>query len=65
MTRRERSDEDDRYDAMDDLTKYETEIECRLSKRHLKEGGLVLYDMTSSYFEGEKKTNGRNTDVFV
>lgn len=49
-----RSDEDDLYHAMDDLMKCKTEIECRLAKRHLKEGGLVLYDMTSSYFEGEK-----------
>ena len=27
-------------------------IEKRLAKRHLKEGGLVLFDLTSSYFEG-------------
>lgn len=43
---------------MDDLMKCKTEIECCLAKRHLKEGGLVLYDMTSSYFEGEKKQMG-------
>jgi transposase len=27
-------------------------IEKRLAKRHLKDGGLVLFDLTSSYFEG-------------
>ena len=27
-------------------------IEKRLAKRHLKAGGLVLFDLTSSYFEG-------------
>jgi transposase len=28
-------------------------IEQRLAKRHLREGGRVLYDLSSSYFEGE------------
>jgi hypothetical protein len=27
-------------------------IETGLAKRHLKDGMLVLYDVTSSYFEG-------------
>ncbi len=49
-----RVDEDDLYDAMDELLKRKTDIECRLAKRHLKEGSLVLYDVTSSYVEGEK-----------
>ncbi|MXW32825.1 MAG: IS1634 family transposase [Rhodothermaceae bacterium] len=49
-----RVDEDDLYDAMDELLKRKTEIECRLAKRHLNSGGLVLYDVTSSYVEGEK-----------
>ena len=47
-------DEDDLYDAMDQLVKHKTSIEQRLAKRHLKEGGLVLYDVTSSYVEGRK-----------
>jgi len=47
-------DEDDLYDAMDALAKRKTEIECRLAKRHLREGSLVLYDVTSSYVEGEQ-----------
>ena len=49
-----RVDEDDLYAAMDELCKRKTEIECRLAKRHLREGSLVLYDVTSSYVEGEK-----------
>ena len=60
-----RVDEDDLYDAMDELFKRKTDIECRLAKRHLKEGNLVLYDVTSSYVEGEKNewaTYGYNRD---
>ncbi len=49
-----RVDEDDLYDAMDELYKRKADIECRLAKRHLKEGSLVLYDVTSSYVEGEQ-----------
>ena len=47
-------DEEDLYEAMDQLVKHKTSIEQRLAKRHLKEGGLVLYDVTSSYVEGQK-----------
>lgn len=45
-------DEDDVYASMDWLLKRQNRIEKRLSKRHLKDGDLVLYDLTSSYFEG-------------
>ena len=41
-------------DAMDQLVKHKTRMEQRFAKRHLKEGGLVLYDVTSSYVEGQK-----------
>jgi transposase len=44
--------EDDLYDAMDWLLSRQDRIEKKLAARHLKEGGLVLYDPTSSYFEG-------------
>jgi Transposase DDE domain len=44
--------EDELYDAMDWLHERQGKIEKRLAKRHLKEGGLVLFDLTSSYFEG-------------
>jgi hypothetical protein len=43
---------DDLYDAMDWLLDRQEGIEKKLAARHLKEGGLVLYDLTSSYFEG-------------
>jgi transposase len=46
------ADEDDLYEAMDWLLTKQDAIENRLAKRHLNDGGLVLYDLTSSYFEG-------------
>jgi len=44
--------EDELYAAMDWLIERQETIEKRLAKRHLKAGGLVLFDLTSSYFEG-------------
>ncbi len=44
--------EDELYAAMDWLIECQEKIEKRLAKRHLKEGGLVLFDLTSSSFEG-------------
>jgi len=44
--------EDSLYAAMDWLIERQEAIEKRLAKRHLKDGGLVLFDLTSSYFEG-------------
>lgn len=40
------------YAAMDRLLARQKPIERTLAQRHLKEGHLVLYDITSSYFEG-------------
>jgi hypothetical protein len=45
-------DEDDLYAAMDWLLERQERIEDRLARRHLKDGELVLYDVSSSYFEG-------------
>ena len=45
-------DEDDLYAAMDWLLERQDRIERRLAKRHLQDGALVLYDLTSSYLEG-------------
>jgi hypothetical protein len=45
-------DEDDLYAAMDWLLARQGAIEQKLAARHLHEGGLVLYDLSSSYFEG-------------
>jgi transposase len=45
--------EDDLYAAMDWLLPRQKAIETKLAKRHLSDGGLVLYDVSSSYYEGE------------
>ena len=45
--------EDDLYAAMDWLVKRQGRIEKKLAARHLENAGLALYDLTSSYFEGE------------
>src|SRR5258708_20285396 len=37
---------------MDWLLPQQSRIEQALAKRHLSQGGLVLYDLTSTYFEG-------------
>jgi transposase len=44
--------EDELYRAMDWLLERPAGIEQALAKRHLAEGGLVLYDLTSTYFAG-------------
>ena len=48
------ADEDDLYEAMDWLLPRQQRIENALAKRHLGEASLVLYDLTSTYFEGRK-----------
>jgi Transposase DDE domain len=48
----ESADEDDMYLAMDWLLERQTRIEDRLAARHLRDGEMVLYDVSSSYFEG-------------
>jgi transposase len=40
------------YQAMDWLLPQQARIEQALAKRQLSQGGLVLYDLTSTYFEG-------------
>jgi len=46
------ADSDDLYAALDWLRSRQPRIEKALVARHLREGTLVLYDVTSSYFEG-------------
>jgi hypothetical protein len=46
------ADEDELYTAMDWLLTRQETIERKLAARHLRNGGLVLYDLSSSYFEG-------------
>ena len=50
----EEADDEALYAAMDWLYERQDAIEKRLAARHLQEGGRVLYDLSSSYFEGEK-----------
>lgn len=46
------TDEDELYEALDWLLEHQAPIEKKLAARHLTIGGLALYDLTSSYFEG-------------
>jgi hypothetical protein len=49
----ESADEDDVYSAMDWLFESQPHIEKKLADRHLEGGALVMFDLTSSYFEGQ------------
>jgi transposase len=44
--------ENDLYGAMDWLLERQERIAKKLAGRHLREGGLVLYDVSSSFYEG-------------
>jgi len=46
------ADENELYAALDWLVDRQPAIEQRLAKQHLKGGALVLYDVSSSYYEG-------------
>jgi len=46
------ANENDLYHAMDWLLKRQDKIESALAGNHLADGSLVLYDVSSSYFEG-------------
>jgi hypothetical protein len=48
----EDADEDELYAALDWLLARQARIESALARRHLREGTLVLYDVSCSYFEG-------------
>jgi hypothetical protein len=43
---------DECYSAMDWLVSRQSDIEAALAGAHLKEGGLVYYDVSSSYLDG-------------
>ena len=45
-------DEQELYEALDWLLAQQERIERMLARRHLQNGTLVLYDVTSAYFEG-------------
>lgn len=62
-------DENDLYNALDWLAAQQEKIEQKLYREHVKRTGctplLVLYDVTSSYFEGEQNelaAHGYNRD---
>lgn len=48
----EDANEDELYQAMDWLLDRQDRIEKKLAARHLTEGSMVLYDLSSSYYEG-------------
>ena len=48
----EDADEEALYAAMDWLIERQPRIEAKLAERHLQDGALVLYDTSSTYFEG-------------
>lgn len=49
----EKVDEDELYAALDWLLARQRKIETQLAKRHLQDGSLVLYDVSSSYYTGQ------------
>lgn len=44
--------EDELYAALDWLAQRQQKIETQLSRKHLQDGSLVLYDVSSSYYTG-------------
>ncbi len=48
----EDAQEDELYQALDWLLARQAQIEKKLTERHLHEGSEVLYDISSSYYEG-------------
>jgi hypothetical protein len=46
------ADVDELYQALDWLLARQHRIEAKLAARHLKDGAVVLYDTTTSYYEG-------------
>jgi hypothetical protein len=45
-------DEDDLYRALNWLLARQARIESKLAQRHLRDGAIILYDVSSSYYEG-------------
>jgi Transposase DDE domain len=48
------SSTDDIYAAMDWLAARQDDIEKRLARRHLAEGGIAMFDLSSSWVEGSR-----------
>jgi transposase len=47
------ADSKELYTAMDWLLAHQQHIEKKMAQRHLSEGAVVLYDVSSSYYEGQ------------
>ena len=54
----EDADENDLYEALDWLGARQRRLAAKLAKRHLAEGATVLYDVSSSYYEGGRRGRG-------
>lgn len=52
-------DAEELYTALDWLQARQGRIEAKLAQRHLADGMLLLYDVTSSYFEGHTSSLAR------
>ncbi len=50
----EDANQDNLYQAMDWLLERQPKIERKLAKKHIGAGSIVLYDLTSTWMEGEK-----------
>jgi len=48
----ENTDKNEYYQALDWLLSRQIDIENQLASRHLEDGSLILYDLTSTYVEG-------------
>lgn len=49
----EDADENELYEALDWLLPRQRRIEAKLARQHLQQGATVLYDVSSSYYEGQ------------
>lgn len=49
-------EDEELYTALDWLLQRQARIETKLAKKHLSDGTLVLYDVTSSYYTGQRST---------
>jgi len=49
------------YEPMDRLLQRQKAIQKTLAGRHLRNGQVILYDITSVYFEGDDKDNESST----
>ncbi|MDB9409129.1 IS1634 family transposase, partial [Microcystis aeruginosa CS-558/01A06] len=58
----EKADEDELYNALDWLLEKQEKIEKHLALKHLESGTLVLYDVTSTYLEGDGCELGKYGD---